>query len=156
MDQQAPQNRSRRGLLKGLTLAAWAALVGAAGLALASVLRMISADSGPPAPASLDLGPAADLKPGQVKEERGVALVRDPAGIYALSLVCPHLGCRPGWNEQQRRFLCPCHGSIFAPDGSRLAGPADRGLDHLYLEKDSSGHIVVHPARKAPLTARLV
>lgn len=156
MNQQASQNISRRGFIKGLALTTWAALVGAAGLAMASVLRLISADSGPPAPASLDLGPAVNLKPGTVLERDGVALVRDAAGIYALSLVCPHLGCRPAWNPGQQRFLCPCHGSVFAPDGSRLAGPADRGLDHLYLEKDASGHIVVHPARKAAPTARLV
>lgn len=47
------------------------------------------------------------------------------------SSICPHLGCRYQWQDDQKRFICPCHGSQFGPQGDKLAGPAPRGLDPL-------------------------
>lgn len=48
-----------------------------------------------------------------------------------LTAVCPHLGCEVPWNSAEGKFMCPCHGSQFAPDGSLLRGPALRGMDTL-------------------------
>ena len=48
-----------------------------------------------------------------------------------LSAVCPHEGCEVDWSGERREFLCPCHDSVFAADGARLSGPAQRGLDTL-------------------------
>jgi len=57
---------------------------------------------------------------------RSVALFRDKEGVYAISLVCTHLGCivKPA----QDGFECPCHGSHFTADGSVLRGPAPKAL----------------------------
>jgi len=55
-------------------------------------------------------------------------------GIGVLSAVCPHLGCEVPWNAAEGRFVCPCHGSQFAPDGSLLQGPALRGMDTLPIK----------------------
>lgn len=54
-----------------------------------------------------------------------------------LSSICPHLGCRPLWNDSASRFQCPCHGSQFGFDGEHLAGPAPRGMDPLPLKEQS-------------------
>lgn len=51
------------------------------------------------------------------------------------SPICPHLGCRPVWNDSATRFQCPCHGSQFNFDGEHIAGPAPRGLDPLPLKE---------------------
>lgn len=51
--------------------------------------------------------------------------------LRAFSTVCPHLGCGVDWDEPQRRFVCPCHDSIFSPDGKVLSGPSPRDLDEL-------------------------
>ena len=60
-----------------------------------------------------------------------------------LSSICPHLGCRPLWNDDANRFQCPCHGSQFGLDGQHLAGPAPRGMDPLPLqEKDGTASIM--------------
>ncbi|HTL41277.1 MAG TPA: FAD-dependent oxidoreductase [Pseudolysinimonas sp.] len=42
--------------------------------------------------------------------------------------VCPHLGAVVQWNDYERSWDCPAHGSRFAPDGTLLEGPATRGL----------------------------
>ncbi|MBV8373935.1 MAG: ubiquinol-cytochrome c reductase iron-sulfur subunit [Candidatus Eremiobacteraeota bacterium] len=54
-----------------------------------------------------------------------------------LSPICPHLGCRPIWSSDAKRFQCPCHGSQFSVDGEHLAGPAPRGMDPLPLREQS-------------------
>jgi len=48
-----------------------------------------------------------------------------------LSAICPHEGCEVSWDGSSNRFSCPCHESLFAADGSRISGPARRGLDAL-------------------------
>ncbi|MGW8271819.1 MAG: QcrA and Rieske domain-containing protein [Thermodesulfovibrionales bacterium] len=48
-----------------------------------------------------------------------------------LSPVCTHLGCHYLWSSERERFECPCHASVFAPDGTVLYGPAPRPLDRL-------------------------
>lgn len=146
---------SRRAWLKGLALTTWAGLVAALGLGLGAALRLAGAGSGPRARPRLDLGLAAEFKPGQVVSRGDVAILRDAKGLYALSLVCPHLGCRPVWRAEEGRFLCPCHGSAFAPDGRRLMGPAPRGLAGLWLELDRQGHAWVDPNRGVEASRRL-
>lgn len=45
-----------------------------------------------------------------------------------VSAICPHLGGVVRWNDADRAWECPLHGSRFAPDGRLLEGPATRGL----------------------------
>ena len=51
--------------------------------------------------------------------------------ITVFSPICPHLGCHYNWNPASGHFECPCHGSVYAPDGTVLGGPAPRRLDTL-------------------------
>ena len=51
--------------------------------------------------------------------------------IEALSAVCPHLGCAIDFDQNASTYKCPCHKSAFAMDGSKMSGPAKRGLDPL-------------------------
>lgn len=53
------------------------------------------------------------------------------AGLTALSATCPHAGCGIDYDEGQKKFVCPCHNSTFALDGSRLSGPSPRDMDRL-------------------------
>ncbi|KAA1429350.1 FAD-dependent oxidoreductase [Nocardioides antri] len=45
--------------------------------------------------------------------------------------LCTHLGGAVRWNDAERSWDCPLHGSRFAPDGSVLEGPAVCGLRKL-------------------------
>jgi glycine/D-amino acid oxidase-like deaminating enzyme/nitrite reductase/ring-hydroxylating ferredoxin subunit len=59
-----------------------------------------------------------------------VAIHRDDAGtLHEFSAVCTHLGCVVAWNDREKSWDCPCHGSRFSPeDGHVLNGPAIEGL----------------------------
>jgi glycine/D-amino acid oxidase-like deaminating enzyme len=48
-----------------------------------------------------------------------------------LSGICTHLGAVVTWNDAERSWDCPAHGSRFAADGTLLEGPAVRGLSRL-------------------------
>ncbi len=51
------------------------------------------------------------------------AVVRTSATTFqAFSRVCTHEGCAT--EVKNNRFECPCHGSIFAVDGSVVRGPS--------------------------------
>ena len=36
---------------------------------------------------------------------------------------CRHLGCKTNWNEADRTWDCPCHGSRYNEDGTIIEGP---------------------------------
>jgi len=58
-----------------------------------------------------------------------VAVYRDDAGqVIMLSPKCPHAGCDVEWNAAEKRWGCPCHASLFEPDGTLIKGPASQGL----------------------------
>ncbi|MFI8962688.1 FAD-dependent oxidoreductase [Streptomyces sp. NPDC053493] len=61
---------------------------------------------------------------------RRCAVYRDESGAaQAVSARCTHLGCLVHFNDAERAWECPCHGSRFATDGSVLQGPALRPLE---------------------------
>ena len=37
---------------------------------------------------------------------------------------CPHMGCRLEWNDEEKSWDCPCHGSRFTHEGKVLDNPA--------------------------------
>lgn len=58
-----------------------------------------------------------------------LAIYKDTtSSIHAYSAVCPHLGCNVRWNNDEKSFDCPCHGSRFSCEGKVTNGPASTDL----------------------------
>ncbi|MFB4319622.1 FAD-dependent oxidoreductase [Actinomadura sp. 21ATH] len=63
---------------------------------------------------------------------RACAAYREEDGTpRLLSARCTHLGCLVAFNDVEKVWECPCHGSRYAPDGTVLQGPATRDLPPL-------------------------
>jgi nucleotide-binding universal stress UspA family protein/nitrite reductase/ring-hydroxylating ferredoxin subunit len=80
----------------------------------------------------------ADLGPdrGGVVDVEGkkVAVYIDAEGhAYGLSPRCQHMGCSVQWNDRDKTWDCPCHGSRYKFDGQVIQGPATRSLDSVQL-----------------------
>ena len=59
-----------------------------------------------------------------------VGIYKNPNGkIYAIKPVCTHLGCLLSWNDVDKTWDCPCHGSRFNYDGKNLYDPAFKDLE---------------------------
>lgn len=57
------------------------------------------------------------------------AVYRDEQGnLHACSAACTHTGCIVGWNEIEKSWDCPCHGSRYDAFGKVLNGPAKADL----------------------------
>ncbi|MGH7686425.1 MAG: ubiquinol-cytochrome c reductase iron-sulfur subunit [Candidatus Dormibacteria bacterium] len=96
-----------------------------------------------------------------------VSVVVDDSGIYAVYLVCTHLGCTPNYvtnvtggsgvsdTVAQARgsragaeripngWACPCHGSRYFIDSTNFYGPAPRPMDWVDISVAPDGYFVV-------------
>ena len=72
-------------------------------------------------------------------EGRKLAVHRDAAGaLHALSSVCTHMKCDVAWNQAEKSWDCPCHGSRFGVDGGVIHGPAHEALQRVEIEERDS------------------
>jgi len=106
------------------------------------------------------LGSASKVEPGvptlmkaSIERKNGwivdtveyAAFVRteDGENFEAMTNVCPHLGCRVRWIDDQELFFCPCHNASFDKDGEVLDGPPPRALDRFEVKnEDDQIHIL--------------
>lgn len=58
--------------------------------------------------------------------------------LHRMDITCTHMGCELGWNNAERTWDCPCHGSRFTPEGAILEGPA---LNHLKPVEESRNDV---------------
>jgi glycine/D-amino acid oxidase-like deaminating enzyme/nitrite reductase/ring-hydroxylating ferredoxin subunit len=91
--------------------------------------------------AKADTNSLDDLHPGEGKivnlDGRKVAAYRDPRGeLTLLSPICTHMKCVVGWNDADKTWDCPCHGSRFEPTGEVIGGPAEQSLEHIGQMKE--------------------
>ena len=74
-----------------------------------------------------------EIKPGEAKilqknGERAAVYRNETGELQAFSAVCTHLGCIVHWNNAEKSWDCPCHGSRFDTAGEVLEGPAIKAL----------------------------
>ncbi len=76
-------------------------------------------------------------------QDQQVYIVRTAEGFYAVSAVCTHLGCITQWKPEAGQIACPCHGSKFKSDGTKVEGPAPRSLPHFSITLTADGELRV-------------
>ena len=70
-------------------------------------------------------------------------LVHTEDGVEALYWKCVHLGCTVPWISGEQLFICPCHGSVFEYNGSRVSGPAPHALDAFPVTVNDDGSVAI-------------
>ena len=73
-------------------------------------------------------------------------LTRTEDGVRAIYKVCTHLGCLYNWQDQEDRFICPCHGSQFERSSVYIQGPAPRSLDLFSVRAERNGEVLAETA----------
>jgi Rieske Fe-S protein len=63
--------------------------------------------------------------------QRAGAYKDDEGHLHLVDTTCTHLGCEVEWNEGERSWDCPCHGSRYRYNGEVLEGPAIEPLKQL-------------------------
>jgi cytochrome b6-f complex iron-sulfur subunit len=76
--------------------------------------------------------------------DQQVYIARVTEGFYAVSGVCTHLGCITQWKGEDNLIECPCHGSKFTRQGTKVAGTAPRPLPHFAIQLAPDGGLVVN------------
>ncbi len=72
----------------------------------------------------------------EIQKEK-IGIYKSPEGkIYAVKPVCTHLGCLLSWNDIDKTWDCPCHGSRFDFQGKNLYDPAFKDLETYPLNVD--------------------
>lgn len=68
-------------------------------------------------------------------DDTKIGVYRDSNGkFYAIRPVCSHLGCELSWNNLEKTWDCPCHGSRFSYDGKSLYDPSIKDLKLIDLD----------------------
>jgi menaquinol-cytochrome c reductase iron-sulfur subunit len=119
-------------------------------------------------PRWVDVGGIADLPVGEPRQLDHITTVQDgwlettshkavwavkqaEGEVVVYSPICTHLGCGYRWENSERLFKCPCHGSVFDVKGAVVAGPAPRPLDVLPFKIDEGRLLVQYKEFKSGL-----
>jgi nitrite reductase/ring-hydroxylating ferredoxin subunit len=140
---------NRRDFLNEITAAA----LGITGLGGAVVtLNYISPNVLFEPPARFRIGPPEDYPVNSVNflREQQVFIVRTVNGFFAVSAICTHLGCITEWKPDDNLIECPCHGSRYTREGTKVAGPAPRSLPHFNIQLGPDGQLVVDKMNTIP------
>ena len=140
-----------------LSLVGWGSLLTATGMFLIGMVRSMIPSVFYEPPTKFKAGKPEDYPEGiptLISEEK-VFIDRDEKGIFAMSAICTHLGCRVLWMESENGFHCPCHGAKFDRAGINGEGPAPSPLPRLEISVDRDGRMVVDKGKEVNREFRL-
>jgi Rieske Fe-S protein len=82
-----------------------------------------------------------------LKGDATYLIVKDDKTLedFGLNAICTHLGCVVPWSAPNNKFICPCHGSQYDPNGAVVRGPAPLPLALAHREANEDGKIVFSP-----------
>ena len=90
----------------------------------------------------LDVEDIKRLKPheGRTAEINGkvIGIYKNDQGyLQGVAPTCPHMGCRVTFNQAERSWDCPCHGSRFHTDGTIIEAPAVKPLEKITIGENN-------------------
>lgn len=136
-----------------------AGLTSAIGVSLGAVVRFMTPSVFYEPPQSFKIGNPADFPfgPPTFLPDEKIYIFRDrDQGFAAASAVCTHLGCTVNYFQNDKRFHCPCHGSVFEPDGKVAHGPAPKPLEWFEVTLARDGQLQVNKDKTVPPSYRLM
>ena len=156
-DQITVVERSNPNRRKFISLLGWGSFSAATLLFLLGIVRSLRPDVlyEPPTKFKADKPENYPEGPPTLIPEEKVFIDRDDKGIYAMSAICTHLGCRVLWMESEKGYHCPCHGARFNREGINIEGPAPRPLPRLGMSMNRDGRISVDKADEVGREFRL-
>lgn len=64
-----------------------------------------------------------------------LGIYKDKSGkMFAVIPYCKHLGCELSWNNLEKTWDCPCHGSRYDYNGKIITEPTTESLDIIHLQ----------------------
>ena len=90
--------------------------------------------------ASLQAGGVLEVRPGDPFAP--FLLTRHGDELRAIAAKCTHKGCIVGHDAASGEWICPCHDSRFAADGSVIEGPAKAALAPIPMQAKTDGIVV--------------
>ncbi len=125
----------------------WAAMTAS----MLGMLKLLKPSVMPDASTRVKLGFPEELPPGAERyfPEQNLYVFSDDDSIYAISGVCPHLGCIVQ-RLPEGRFECPCHGSRFNQAGEVFSGPSPTSLAWLQITRAPNGILYADTAASVP------
>lgn len=149
---------NRRSFLSWGT-AGLAALFSGVTVSFGAVIRYLVPNVFYEPPQSFKIGDPADFAfgaPTFLADEK-IYVFRDrEKGFAVASAVCTHLGCTVAHFQSDQKFHCPCHGSVFAADGSVQHGPAPKPLQWFEVTLARDGQLRVDKEKSVPSNYRLM
>jgi cytochrome b6-f complex iron-sulfur subunit len=149
---------NRRSFLSWGT-AGLAALFSGVAVSFGAVVRYLVPNVFYEPPQSFKIGDPADFAYGAptfLTDEK-IYVFRDrEKGFAVASAVCTHLGCTVAHFQSDQKFHCPCHGSVFAADGSVQHGPAPKPLQWFEVTLARDGQLRVDKEKSVPSSYRLM
>jgi menaquinol-cytochrome c reductase iron-sulfur subunit len=160
------QGQDRRAFHIAFIYGLWAVITGA--LTIPAFVYLLFPPKMKTASAWVEAGDVTQLRPGtpeemvfrrtrvdgwKVTSEKSTAwVVKTPdTKVLAFSPQCTHLGCAYHWDESNKNFLCPCHTSTFAIDGTVLSGPAPRPLDRFQVKVEGPKLLIGELEKSEPV-----
>jgi|HubBroStandDraft_6_1064221.scaffolds.fasta_scaffold297932_2 menaquinol-cytochrome c reductase iron-sulfur subunit len=162
-DYSVPSGVTRRGFHIAFIYGLWSVITAA--LAVPAAVYLLLPPKLRKTPEWVNAGDVSKLEPGvpvemvfrqnrvdgwKILSEKSTAwVVKNSASqVVAFGPQCTHLGCAYHWDDTRSQFLCPCHNSIFAIDGTVVSGPAPRPLDR-YDTKVTDGKLLLGPLHES-------
>ena len=130
-DSEHNNGTTRRGWLASALMGL--GLLASYGTLAGQVLGFLLPTNRKPPTRRLFIGPVDQFALDSVRSIRDlvgneILVKRGATGFKAFKSTCPHLGCKVKWQDEHKRFFCPCHNGVFNAEGLATAGPpADAG-----------------------------